>query len=352
MTALIVVAVAAVLVAGSLGYRVGTVRALGCAVAQPVATRGVDAYLQSLACVGTSVAPVWSRHLDASRQQLADAIAELVGTFSGIVELLDQMVEDSRDTVTDARIEIFDKSRAQLGEIVATLEGMLTLRLRTLAELQALRGLNDEMKSMIVDVTKIAANTHLLSLNAAVEAARVGDSGRTFRVVADEVRRLADSAGATSKRIGHKAEQVSRAIEASFTVAEGDAAREKEQIAAANQQVHSVLTDLMAVVDDLNKSSGNMGSAAEGIRAQVSRSLVQFQFQDRVSQTLEHLRESLGSFESMLRTATQPGAVRLEPVDVPQLLRSLEDSYTMAEERQVHVSDGAVAVQETEITFF
>jgi methyl-accepting chemotaxis protein len=226
------------------------------------------------------------------------------------------------------------------------------MKRRTLSELRVLKGLNDEMKTMTAEVTRIAANTHLLALNAAIEAERVGEAGRAFRVVAAEVRQLADESGSTSQRIGQKADEVSRALDATFSLAEVDAEREETLVSNANERVRSVLDHLMSVVRELEVSSADLGQATEGIKDQIAQSLVQFQFQDRIGQTLEHLRHSMDHFQPVLADSMRGGVEHLKAVDVSVLLDSLRDSYTMAEEHHVHDSGEAAAVKETEITFF
>jgi methyl-accepting chemotaxis protein len=361
MFVVLVIAVVAVVVAGGCGYRLGCRRAdpgaLGAGGAGGgAAGAGTEAYLDSIARLGHSVTPVWSTQVESSRRQMEAAVTGLVGTFGGIVQGLDDALgdalESSRFAVSQDRGDVFETSRERLGGIVSTLDMTLEMKRRTLAELRVLRDLNEDMKKMIGEVTRIAANTHLLALNAAIEAERVGEAGRAFRVVATEVRRLADESAGTSERIGQKADAVSQAIEATFALAEVEAEQEEEVVARANSSVASVLSDLMAVVEGLRTSSAHLGDAAHGIKDQIAQSLVEFQFQDRISQTLEHLRDSIDRLPPMIEQSLSGGVHDLAPVDVDVLLDSLKDSYTMAEEHYVHESGETVAVRETEITFF
>jgi methyl-accepting chemotaxis protein len=299
---------------------------------------------------GAQVTPVWAGHVETSRQQMEDAVGRLVATFGGIVTLLDEALASSRFAMSGTQAQVFDASRSRLGEVVDTLDSTLEMKRKTVEGLRLLLSLNEEMRKMTAEVTRIASQTHLLALNAAIEAERVGEAGRAFSVVAVEVRQLADLSGTTGQRIGQKAVEVSDAIAAAVSVAEMDADREATMVTDANQLVQSVLGDLMGMINSLRDSSEQLGQAAEGIQQEIGQSIVEFQFQDRIGQTLEHLRESIDEFPGLLAAALEGG--RLGPIDAAGLLERLKSSYTMVEEHEVHSSGAAVAVKDTEITFF
>ena len=312
----------------------------------------VDEYLRSLTAFGQDVTPVWSAQVESSRRQMESAIGALVVKFDDIVTLLDSALSSSQGAMGEGYRQVFDTSRSRLGEVVSALDSALETKRRSLAGLRALMTLNDEMKGMTAEVTRIAGQTHLLALNAAIEAARVGEAGRAFSVVAVEVRQLADMSGRTGNRIGQKSEEVSQALTEAFALAEVDAQHEESIVAEANGQVQSVLDDLLALVGGLSDSSEQLSSAAVGIKREIGESLVQFQFSDRIGQTLEHLRESIDEFPVELERSISGGADALEPFNHAGMLESLKSSYTMVEEHDVHGSGAPVEVRETEITFF
>lgn len=347
--------IAAAVGCGTLGYRRGAARR-GDPAARPDSDgrppTDLDTYLASLTEFGETVTPIWSTHVETARRQMEEAVGRLVGTFAGIVGLLDTVLSSSRVALTGTQAEIFETSRTRLHDVVGNLDQTLEMKRKTLEELRLLRTLNDDMKSMTSEVTKIASQTHLLALNAAIEAERVGEAGRAFSVVAMEVRQLADLSGHTGERIGQKAEEVRQALEATFSLAEEETHREEQMVAEAETQVHAVMDDLMSAVDALRTSSETLGQTTEEIKDQIGRSLVDFQFQDRIGQTLEHLRDDIDLFPHVLAESMRGGPNALRPFESAVLREALRNSYTMAEEHHVHDSGQAAAVAETEITFF
>ena len=330
------------------GYRLGRRAAAGAAsgAGRP------DPMVASLQEFGGTVTPVWAGHVETARLQMEEAISGLVSTFAGIVDLLDTALSSSRFALSGSQAQVFDDSRSRLGGVVDTLDGALQMKQRTVQGLRMLLSLNEEMRQMTSEVTRIAAQTHLLALNAAIEAQRVGEAGRAFNVVALEVRQLADLSGATGQRIGQKAVEVSDAIAAAVATAESEAEREATMVTDANDQVHSVLDDLLGMVTSLRDSSEDLGRAAQGIQLQIGESLVAFQFQDRVGQMLVHLRESIEEFPGLIAGALEDAPVSYRAMDVEGALERLKGSYTMVEQHEVHTSGVAAAVRETEITFF
>lgn len=313
----------------------------------------IDAYLYSVGEFGQTVPPVWAAQLESSRAQMESAVTELTSTFADIVRMLDTVLASTGlDGGGSGHLAVFEHARERLGDVVRVLESTLDGKRILLDELRVLLELNEDMKSMTAEVSRIADQTHLLALNAAIEAARVGEAGAAFAVVAMEVRQLADLSGNTAQRIGERAEQVSHAISSTFQAAEESARVEGTAVADANTKVHSVLDDLLGVVSSLTDSSGQLGQATQGIRQEISDSLVHFQFQDRIGQTMAHLRDSVESLAPLLEPAMDPQPDALEPIDTQAFLDELSSTYTMVEEQLTHEGGTPVALQDNEITFF
>ncbi|WP_328472494.1 methyl-accepting chemotaxis protein [Actinoplanes sp. NBC_00393] len=307
-----------------------------------------DRYANDVSQFAGAVAPVWSAQIDSSRNQMENAVGQLTEKFAGIVENLDSVLTSSTGVLDESSGGAFDRSRERLGGVVGTLDDALTGKRQALEELHSLLGLNEELRRMSGEVTRIAAQTNLLALNAAIEAQRVGEAGAAFGVVALEVRQLADRSQNTSERMVEKVDRVAEAITSVLATAEANAEREGNAVAHANGEVQAVLDDLMSMLSRMQNSSQELEQAAVGIRGEIGDSLVNLQFQDRVNQMLEHLRDNIGRFPEVAASA----AAGVAPLDAKVLLDELAARYTMAEEHQAHQSGTPVKVNESEITFF
>ena len=151
--------------------------------------------------------------------------------------------------------------------------------------------------------------------------------------------------------MAEKVGNVATAIGSVLVNAQESAGREDQAVAHANSEVQAVLDDMLTVLDGMRSSSDDLEQAAVGIRADIGESLVNLQFQDRVGQVLEHLRDSIGQFPVVVAEASER-AQDGSTLNAQALLDALAANYTMAEEHQAHASGATTKVSESEITFF
>ncbi|MGI4859149.1 MAG: methyl-accepting chemotaxis protein [Janthinobacterium lividum] len=310
---------------------------------------------------GESMASVWSAQIEMSRVQSEEAVAALAGRFAAIVGRLDQSAREAGQSGqggsggdADAT-RVFRQSEDALSGVVSSLHAATSSKA---AMLEKVRGMNDftvELQQMAKEVAGIASQTTLLALNAAIEAARAGVAGRGFAVVANEVRMLSLQSSETGKRIAQKVGVISERVTEACAIAAASARADETAIASSGKTIEQVLADLRQVTETLAGASERLRTENVGIKREIDESLVQLQFQDRVSQIMSHTRTNIERFPQFLASNRQAyrdsgEPVRLEPAG---LLAELQSSYAMSDEHAAHGGTVRHApAPDGEITFF
>lgn len=318
----------------------------------------VGAFLDGLEILETEVTSLWAKQIETGRSESEQAMIELTARFSGIVDKLDEAVKASSlsaESVDNDQglVAVFAKSETQLQTVTESLRSALSHSDTLLHGMGELVQYTEQLKEMAVAVASIADQTNLLALNAAIEAARAGEAGRGFAVVADEVRKLSNKSGETGRHITEKVRVISEAISSAFETAERSSEQDNASVARSEEAIRGVLDDFRQVTGGLVEAAEILRTTGAGIKNEVAESLVQLQFQDRVSQILSHVRDNINTFPVYLQQNEQKFREqgRLMAIDWSGLLHELERSYATTEERSNHSGKQTAAADE-EITFF
>jgi methyl-accepting chemotaxis protein WspA len=163
--------------------------------------------------------------------------------------------------------------------------GSLAARLGTIRENAA------DIGSVVVTISKVADQTNLLSVNAAIEAEKAGEQGLGFLVVAREIRRLADQTAVATLDIEQMVRHMQSAVSAGVMEVDGFSAEVKQAVksnAQARTQLGQIISQVQVLSERFENVNTGMTSQSTGAR-QISEAMVHLM--DEVRRSSESLRD-------------------------------------------------------------
>jgi len=339
-----------------------TVTQAQAAIVAAIAETRAQGGIAGLEQVCDQAAPIWSKQIEAARQQTEEGITEVAARFAAIVERLHASVIASQQAAgglggldgSGCVVSVLAQSEADLVTVNRSMDAALQKRSAMVQDVRALTAYTDELKKMASQVAEIATQTNLLALNAAIEAARAGEAGRGFAVVADEVRKLSSLSSDTGKKMSEKVNVINSAITGVIESAEKFAEDDRRTVDEAEQTIHKVLANFESVTSGLCVSSEMLRRESEGIRGEISDTLVHLQFQDRISQILSHVRANLDGLHGHIKqqfSERERGAATA--IDANRWIKEMALGYATAEQKLIHRGETANSkAGPDEITFF
>ena len=201
---------------------------------------------------------------------------EITNTSSAVEELTVSMkqVSNNAEASAEAARRALDAAEQGNRAVSDTLEGMQRIRASVQATAKKIKSLGDrslEISEIINVINDITEQTNLLALNAAIEAARAGEAGRGFAVVADEVRKLAEHSRSATKDIAALIKAIQAETNEAVVVME-DGTREVEvgagladQAGKALEAISSVVRQSAELVQEISLASKQQVRGTEGV---------------------------------------------------------------------------------------
>ena len=223
----------------------------------------------------------------ASSSEIAAAVRQITTTGSELVRKMEQLSSAASESARHAT-----EGREGLQGMGQTMQQLAAATGNVAERLAAINEKASSINAIVDTITKVADQTNLLSVNAAIEAEKAGESGRGFLVVAREIRRLADQTAAATLDIETTVRQMQTAV--SGGVMEMD--RFSDQVRRGVENVGDVGQRLTQVIDRVGGVESRFGEVTEGMQSQVQGADQIRQAMDALAQNASRAREATGEF--------------------------------------------------------
>ncbi|MBC3362758.1 methyl-accepting chemotaxis protein [Pseudomonas sp. SWRI154] len=235
------------------------------------ATGAMASSLDNLQRTSAHTSEILMRHASETDQTVT-AITEMSSTAESVAQ-------NAAETAafTQRANEHADRSRVVVGEASNSVVALIDEVAIATRKVESMQQDAQRITEILGVIGAIAGQTNLLALNAAIEAARAGEQGRGFAVVADEVRALAARTQASTSEINEMLTRLTQGVSSSVSAMENTQAS-CQSAADATSRVNSGLDEMAGSVSQINSLSTQIATAAEqqsAVTEEINRSMVQ-----------------------------------------------------------------------------
>jgi methyl-accepting chemotaxis protein len=261
-------------------------------------------------------------------QEQAKAISQASQITSRINTAIEQVANNAQAVTRDSA-QAATYSRDGAKTVKETITGMEAIRAKvglSAAKVEEMGTRSEEIGAIVETIEDIASQTNLLALNAAIEAARAGEQGKGFAVVADEVRKLAERSSLATKEIAALIKGIQKTVSEAVTAMQASAAEVESGVSRAHS-AGEVLDNILGAAESVYKQAEDAGNAAAKVSAAAAELV---EAVDAVSAVIE---ENTAATEEMAANSTE-------------LTQAIENIASVSEENSAAVEEVSASTEE------
>lgn len=261
-------------------------------------------------------------------QEQEKAVARAATITTQITESI-QHVASNAQTSAKGALETGEIARSGAQTVEETVKSMQSIKAKvgqSAEKVQEMGKRSNEIGAIVETIDEIASQTNLLALNAAIEAARAGEQGKGFAVVADEVRKLAERSSGATREIGNLVHGIQQTVAEAVSAMKAGAKEVENGVVCANQSGEA-LYNILSAVEVVNRQVNEIASAAQDINHASDELVVAM---NTVSVVVQ---ENINATSAMLESSNM-------------VAQSIESIASVSEENSAAVEDVSASTEE------
>lgn len=288
-------------------------------------------HARDLYTLSESIIPLWSQNIEEAKLLTNKSIEDLSLKFANLSQQVRHAINSDTHENSSQLVSLLQQSQEQLSSVIDLLKTSIDEKEALIGSISELAAKAKSLGNMADIVTRIANETGMVAVNAAIEAARVGERGRGFAVVADAVKRLSSDASRTASHISVTVNEVTKGIRKVEQHSQESAEQDAQTLANADKVVSLVLEQFGGMANKLVKASEAMLSDNRNVSQEIDQVIVSLQFQDRVSQMLSNVCLNMNELSALIANREDIG-------DTDEWLDTFRSKYVMQEQYDIHAN--------------
>jgi methyl-accepting chemotaxis protein len=287
----------------------------------------------------TPVLPVLSKQLEDVSADLSREVGSLCVDFQQMAVHAKESVHIAGAIFTEgtsnSHADVIQTCRTTMTNLLDHMDQRQAIFRNGIEQMERIHGSVRQVFSILEEVDRTSFANRLVALNAKIEAVHIGQLGAGFEAVAEQISQQADRSSELTEQVSGLLSTMTKEMGSAAAELKRLADLETEQARLSRTTVEENWKNLETVSSTMHATLEKAGSNAEKLVGDINKSIVSLQFQDRVTQRIEHVVHSLEAMAQALSThkiaETEEHLERQREIS-----ENLRSSYTMHSERVAH----------------